>query len=464
MEGKNVLFISIFDLTKVFDAISKKLPPSNNYFWITTNEIWTTYLLEQGIEKHKILQLIYKESDFLSDAEKDELITDVVNDENIADLNIFQSIIMDRFLMHSNMKNIDDYVFLYYRDIRNFLLNNKMNVVFGEPTNFNELLLYIITKAHGIEFISPNHMRYPSDRVVFTKGYLKSELVRMNNKQDRALGSQYFIRFKTERDLPSYFTINNKNKIFNIPRIVKSLRQRLTQYRRGSINHLTHHPLRERVSYNLKRVFNSFVLRKIYRYQSLSSINTKIAFYGIHVQPENSIDVIASFFSDQVKLIKDLRRSLPFNFTLIVKEHPNKLGSKPLRFYSEIRKIPGIVIVHPFTSTFEIMEKSSLVFTVSGTTAYEAGLLGKPAIMFSPLFFNDLSTISYCKNISDLSDLVKKAISTEQDAKKDEIAMEDLFENSGEGYWTDPYTDSSVLKDENIEKLAVAFDRVISKC
>ncbi|MEQ6121661.1 hypothetical protein [Reichenbachiella sp. MALMAid0571] len=464
MAGKNILFISIFDLTKVFDAISKKLPASNKYFWITTNELWTNYLLDQGTERDKILQLIYKKSDFLTDDEKSELLKELIKNEKEADLNIFQSIIMDRFLMFSNMENIEDYVFLYYREISKFLLKHKIDIVFGEPTNFNELLIYIVTKGHNIDFIAPNHMRYPSDRVVFTKGYLKSELVKLNNSQDRELGKQYFEQFKSERELPSYFTINNKQRVFDILRITNSIMQRIGQYRKGSVNHLTHHPLKERISYNLRKVINSFILRKIQTYKQLNVINKKIAFYGIHVQPENSIDVIASFFSDQVKLIKDIRRSLPFDFTLIVKEHPNKLGSKPLMFYSEIRRIPGVEIIHPLTNAFEIMEMASLVFTVSGTTAYEAGLLGKPAIMFSPLFFNGLSTISYCNNISELSDLVKKSINRDQDQKNDEEVMADLFENSNSGYWTDPYTDEKVLDDKNIEKLAVAFDRVISKC
>lgn len=464
MKNKNILFVSIFDLTKVFHGISDILGDNYECYWITTNEVWTNYLVEKGVSREKILELIYSSSDFLESSEKEALLARLLEDELKSDISVFQSVLMDRFLTYSNRSDLAEYVFLYYRDMVRWIENNDIHLVFGEPTAFNELLLYTICKARGVIFTSPNHMRYPSDRVVFTIGYLKERLVELKNIEDREQGKEYLEKFKANRKPPSYFTINNNTKTLDLSRILKSVANRIRQRSKGPTNHLTHHPLKERIAYNFRKLANSFILLKVHSYPKIEEIKTRKAFYGIHVQPENSIDVIASYFSDQLKLIKDIRRALPFDYTLIIKEHPNKLGAKPMRFYKEIRKIPGVTVLHPLASAFEILEVSDLVFTVSGTIAYEAGLLGKPAIMFSPLYFNKLSTIIYCENISDLRFAIQSAMTLEQNVEADKKVLEDLFENSHEGYWTDPYTDPNVLEESNIKMLSKAFRKVIEQC
>ncbi|MEP2509122.1 MAG: hypothetical protein ABJH72_07170, partial [Reichenbachiella sp.] len=419
MKKINIAFLSIFDLTKVFLKISERFAkPNLNCFWMTTNDYWTNYLLEEGIQEERIKQLVYTSKDFVNEEEKEALRKEIVNLEGKVDLNIFQSLIMDRFVLLNNRKDIDEFVYLYYRDIKSFLANNKIDLIIGEPTNFNELMVYMIACSMNIDVIAPRHMRYPSDRVIFTYGYLQQHLVNLNNKADEEEAGQYLEKFKKERNAPSYFHLNNKAKILNFAKIAKSLRRRAQQMKSGSTNHLTYHPLFDRIKLNLRKLVYSVVLDKVFRYEKIENIKSKIAYYGIHVQPEASIDVYASFFNDQLKLIKDIRRSLPFDFTLIVKEHPNGLGAKGLSLYRQIKKIPGVRLIKHNNSSFEIYEKCDLVFTVSGTAAYEAGMIGVPAIMFSPLYFNQLSMIRYCNDISKLKEIILELITADIDIEK----------------------------------------------
>jgi hypothetical protein len=180
------------------------------------------------------------------------------------------------------------------------------------------------------------------------------------------------------------------------------------------------------------------------------------------VQPESSIDVLGSYFSDQLKLIKDIRRALPFNVTLVVKEHPNFLGLKSIGFFRQVRRIPNVKLVRHDISNFDIYKKSSIVFTVSGTPAYEAGMMGIPAVIFSRMYFDGLSAIRYCPDVTILKPLVFELLNGfTRDYEADCRFMADLVNRSHDGLWTDPRFDPRVLDPANIDKLTSAFVKVV---
>jgi len=245
-------------------------------------------------------------------------------------------------------------------------------------------------------------------------------------------------------------------------KIAKAALRRLRLRNVVSGNSLTHYDAWGRTKLTAHRAINSFYMRHLCRYSDLDDIDGRIAFYGLHVQPENSIDVLGAYVSDQLKLIKDIRRSLPFDTTLVVKEHPNFLGMKKPGFFRELRNVPNVRLIRHDVPTFDLYDRVDLVLTVSGTTAYEAGMLGIPAITFSPMYFGGLSSVRYCSSVSDLKDMAADLMDNfSRDYDADCRFMETLLENSHDAYWTDPLFDSGVLDPENIEKLAGAFAALI---
>jgi len=76
-------------------------------------------------------------------------------------------------------------------------------------------------------------------------------------------------------------------------------------------------------SYSIARLFGeAFRLRKnIWRLSRQQLLNTpgegRYAFFGLHTQPESSIDVFAHFFSDQVRVIELMSRSIPLPPTIV---------------------------------------------------------------------------------------------------------------------------------------------------
>lgn len=461
--GRRILFASLFGLTELYRAVSRKLPTDiADVRWITTNEYWTEFLVADGVDRKRILQLIYSPEDFLDNETKSRLIREIAASEKRCDLTVNAALMMDRFLTERPRKSINDYVVRYYHDMKRFLTENGITHVFAEPTNCNDLLLYLLCREMGIAYISPRDIRYPPKRLVFFDGYLQERILPVRNGGAHASGREILESFAARRPRPYYFDKLNGRRVVYPGKIAQSALRRLRLRSVVSGHSLTHYDAWGRTKLTVRRAVNSFYMRRLCRYDDPADITGRVAFYGLHVQPENSIDVLGAYVSDQLKLIKDIRRSLPFDTTLVVKEHPNFLGMKSPAFFRDLRKIPNVRLIRHDIPTFDLYDRVDLVLTVSGTSAYEAGMLGLPAITFSPMFFGGLSSVRYCRSVTELKDLAAGLMDNfSRDYDADCRFMESLLEISHDAYWTDPLFDRSVLDPQNIEKIAGAFTALL---
>jgi hypothetical protein len=458
-QKKHILFVSLFGLTELYREISRGLEAEGfRIHWITTNEYWTEYLVADGVARHNILQLIYSPSDFPGEAEQNAIKSEITRCESLCDLSINQTLLMDRFLAEKSRDKINHYIYLYYRDIKRFLREKQIGCVFAEPTNANDLITYMICRESGIDFISPRDMRYPPKRLVFFEGFTQERILPRPGGRCDIDGKDLIDDFAGRRPTPYYFDRLNRMRVIHPGRIARSAANRLKTRGLISGRSLTHYSVRGRIRLTAGRALRSFYMRNICRYTDPDSLKGPLAFYGLHVQPENSIDVLGSYVSDQLKLIKDIRRALPFDTTLIVKEHPNFLGMKSLRFFRELKRIPNVKLIRHDVSTFDIYRLANLVLTVSGTAAYEAGLLGIPAVTFSPMYFGGLSSVIYCPDPSQLKDQARRLLNGFERRFDDDCAfMESLMRLSYDAYWTDPFFDRRVLNPDNVNKLTRAF-------
>ena len=461
---RNIVFVSLFGLTELYWEIARELhDDSITIYWITTNEFWTRYLVVKGVPRDNILQLIYDPSDFLDETASVLLKAEIARCEAKCDLSINQVLLMDRFLGEKPRLDINDYIYLYYRDIKRFLLDKKVTCVFAEPTNANDLITYMICRELGIGYVSPRDMRYPPKRLVFFDGYRQETVLSRLDQPDEIDGGDLIEKFARRKPTPYYFDKLNGMKIVYPGKIARSAIRRMKLKRLVTGRSLTHYDAWGRIKLTAGRSRNSFYMRHLCRYSSLESLEGRLAFFGLHVQPENSIDVLGSYVSDQLKLIKDIRRALPFDMTLIIKEHPNCLGMRRPKFFRELKKIPNVKLVRHDVSSFELYQKVSLVLTVSGTVAYEAGLLGIPAVTFSPMYFGGVSSVRYCADPARLKD-VAAGLSEgfARDVEADKAFMTSLAARSYDAYWADPQFDDTVLQNDNIVKLSHAFRTLLS--
>ncbi len=462
---RNIVFVSICNLTEVFHQIALGLEASGHrIFWITTDTYWTGWLRKQGTPAERILELVYLPQDAPGSSQSDSLRRQIAAAERLSGITANLSILADQFVAGGSQGGLNRYILLYYRDIKRFLIDRRITHLFAEPTNANELIAYIVCRELGIPFIAPGTLRYPPHRLVFFDGYRQERIIpRAPHDEPAQQGWELIAEFVAQRPVPYYFEEFSHLRDIDLQRLMRSLRRRVDRRRASSYHGLTHRHLTERISQTMGRAVNRFYLKRICRYERLADLPDRIAFYPLHVQPEASIDVQGAYFSDQLKLIKDIRRALPFDTVLAVKEHPNFLGTKKIAFYRAVRRIPNVALIRHDVSVHDIYARAAIVLTVTGTAAYEAGLLGIPAVVFSPIYFAGLSSIRLCTDLTMLSDIVFHLMKdAARDIKADAAFMEGLVRDSYDAFWSDPVYFPQALAPENIKRLQAAFVQAVT--
>ena len=116
----------------------------------------------------------------------------------------------------------------------------------------------------------------------------------------------------------------------------------------------------------------------------IADLPKRFIFYPLHFTPEASINTPAPFYIDQVRAIDALRLAMPNGCIVVVKEHPACLALRPTSFLRKLRRLPGVMVAKVTMPSLELVKRAALTATVTGTSALEAFLLGRPAILLGP--------------------------------------------------------------------------------
>lgn len=136
-------------------------------------------------------------------------------------------------------------------------------------------------------------------------------------------------------------------------------------------------------------------------------INKKYVYFPLHFEPERTTNPDGGDFHDQFVVLTELRKLIPDDINIIVKEHPSQIifansetlpgevgsrGRSPL-FYDLIKNISGIKLIDMNFNSIELILKSQFVATITGSVALESSILGKPSLTFGSTWY------SGCPNI-----------------------------------------------------------------
>jgi hypothetical protein len=154
----------------------------------------------------------------------------------------------------------------------------------------------------------------------------------------------------------------------------------------------------EHLFYKSKTLWKKRSLKRIYRTISSDSVDLSgsYVFCALHYQPEKTTCPLGGDFDDQLFLVKTLSTALPQGWSLYVKEHPSQFVSSYTRYgehyrsreyYTEMAGIPNVVLVPMESDTYEIIDNANAVATITGTSAWEALVRGKPALLFGFSWF-----------------------------------------------------------------------------
>lgn len=181
----------------------------------------------------------------------------------------------------------------------------------------------------------------------------------------------------------------------------------------------------------------------------------KFIFYPLHYQPEASTLIYGKYYVNQINLIENLAKSLPANYMLYVKEHGRNAGARPFGYHNQIKKLPNVRLLSPKLNPFNLIEKSSLIVTITGTIGFEALIRGKPVITFGDVYYNTDKNITKIKEIEKLPQIIEEKIHSKMDKKDSVIFLSALLNGSFPGFARSPGDcKSRSLTKENVKLLA----------
>lgn len=136
----------------------------------------------------------------------------------------------------------------------------------------------------------------------------------------------------------------------------------------------------------------------------------KYLYLPLHLIPESTTFTLSPFYINEQTIIEAVSKSLPAGWWLYVKEHQAMIGERPLSFYKAVNRLPNVkmVQINYYTDPKPWITNSEGVITISGTSAFEAALLGKPAIVFSDVIFSVIEGIRRCTSFEQLPLLISQ--------------------------------------------------------
>ena len=432
---KSVAFIANYQKTIFFHYVAVELARQNvKIYWIAVSKIWTDWLISKGVDKGRILYL--PRSTARNGASP------------LGDFGLNELIYSDR-TFRTEAGFGQKYLESIQKPVCDFISRNNISFVFGEATWAHEILINRMCttfKELRCQYLKPHTIRIPNGRFAFFKDEHESSLYEISN-QNRD-GEVWDFELKK----PDYYYLNNK-EVSLIPKLMEYLKKIGLTFSEEK-NDLEDPTQRlDKISFIGSKILeeiNFFTYKFFVKKLKLNDFPDKYWVYYLHKQPEASVDVVGRYYEDQFKNIYWLARKMPDDSCLMVKEHTNALGDRPLSFFRKLHSINRVSIIDESIDSYTLIDKAAKTCTVSGTVAYEAALLGKEAIIFSNPFFSSLPTIQ----VRNGNEVVNK--STIEEFKVN------VFVSSFEGIVSDPSSDPRCIEKENVENVSSAFLKVIN--
>ncbi len=126
-------------------------------------------------------------------------------------------------------------------------------------------------------------------------------------------------------------------------------------------------------------------------------------YFPLHLQPELTTDPLGGCFGDQALAIEQLRKKVPNQIAIVIKENPKQFYEwRGGDFLNRIRRLENVFWVNSSFNTYSLLKNAKAVATITGTAGWEAVIAGKPAIVFGAAWYKQLPGV-FCFNEGDFS-------------------------------------------------------------
>jgi hypothetical protein len=380
-------------------------------FWVCALTADARYLHKNGIPTSNVLDI---NEGFRSNGRYQECKDAIAVFENETDPKFNDIILMDRLLNRKDWQFSIELLHHVAKEVSAFVERNGLQIMSSWRDTAIQMTAMLVARHHAIPFIVPTRIRIPQQMYGFCTAHHTDSFItlRPTTHEDQTWAENFLAAFE-RRDLIPALKKSSRSFIDVLRLMPSHFRAFRYEVRRSSSdpgNDFTRYPLSRLVVMYVRRRINLFLYQFVRPAETSLSTALPYCLYALHTQPESSIDVQGSYFSDQIELIRHIARSLPASHVLYVKVHPTDVDGQSLEFYRRIKAIPSVVLVDFSVDSRMMQEGASIIFALTGTMAYEAGLLQKPVIVFARNYFNALPTVHHCTDPTALPALVHRLL------------------------------------------------------
>lgn len=344
-------------------------------------------------------------------------------------------------------------------------LTNPPNLVFMECTWAHEFITAQLASTLGIPVLCPGPLRFINNRILFFKGLSRKDYYLRDTGQSQTQAPPLTVRPFEQK--PEEYDLLSKRNAFTFSK-VRTLIRLCRDWAAGYRNPFIQPSISSEIYRKIKSLFRFYFIKLSTVLRGSGMPTGNYVLLGLHVQPEASIDVVGYRFRDQIRFAEMIAECLPINFTLVVKEHPHAIGSRPFGFYKRLLNIKNIRVVTFANSSENLLQRASLVITVAGTMSLEAACLGVKAVTAEEMFFSKaLPLPSLPDSLLDLklriAQLLELHVDKQEYEKKINVMIAELMPHTYPGKTSAPNQDPYAMGSENIAHLRYAFSEVIDK-
>jgi hypothetical protein len=365
----------------------------------------------------------------------------------------------DRQILHFGLGN--SHYPHYLRHIEQIVDLVSPGIVFGESTQFYELLTIEVCRRRKIPYLFPVTTGYPRNRVSFFAFDTRYPVGGDGSHLDGTSADKMIQDINQRKLAPSYMSSPSTSRwAARLGKIAD--RTRILSGWLAGERFATPSPLRKywvnRSHARLRRDWDNLAASKP-RGQG------PYILYPLQLQPECAIDVWGWPWRNQAEIIQRAARALAgIGYQLVVKPNPKSKYEITRDLLDAIGKFPNIIPILHKTPMSEVFSGAEGVLSVTGTALIEAVFAGKQAICLgnhAMSRYPGIRSISTPEGIADL--VVRTSISPNGSAiEPARLLLDWLQTTSYEGEVFDPLLERSKLRGKSVEELTRAFKHVIA--
>ena len=314
-----------------------------------------------------------------------------------------------------------NWLILNYKNIEKIIKDFNPDFIFDDSNaELARTVLAEVCWNKKIPYISNEYTRYKSFQIPTFSLAKMDEDYFVNAYKDNLNSSElsnyisYVENFRKQNKIMTEENLRffaNKNSIFHSLKIIRGyllyyFREDILagNYKRKKKNPILFPKSSELIKYFIRIEFARAVLTKKNKFFSNPDEKDEYVYMPLHLIPESTTFTKSPMYVNELSIIEAVSKSLPIRWKLYVKEHHAMLGERPASFYNAVNRLPNVkmVQINYYDDPKQWIVKSKGVITISGTSAYEAVMLNKPAIVFSNVSFDVIKGIYHLKSFENL--------------------------------------------------------------